>query len=100
MKRRPIFINMGRGLSIDEGALLDALENGDVRSAGLDVLTDEVPNLASNPLVGREDVIITPHMAFYSETSMRELQRISCENIVYYLTGQRDKVFKMVNEIK
>lgn len=100
MKQHPIFINMGRGLCIDEGDLLEALENGYVRGAGLDVLTDEVPNLAENPLVGREDVIITPHMAFYSETSMRELQRISCENIVYYLSGQPEKVFKFVNEVK
>lgn len=99
MKRKPIFINMGRGLSIDEGALLDALENGLVRGAGLDVLSDELPDLAANPLVGREDVIITPHMAFYSETSMRELQRISCENIVYYMTKQYDKVFKLVTQV-
>lgn len=100
MKRSPIFINLGRGLSVNELDLLDALEKGKIRSAGLDVLTDEIPDLAGNPLVGREDVIITPHMAFYSETSMRELQRISCENIVYYMKGQADKVFKMVNEVK
>lgn len=100
MRRSPIFINMGRGLCVDERALLKALENGYVRSAGLDVLRDEVPALADNPLTGREDVIITPHMAFYSETSMRELQRISCENIVYYMTGQYEKVFKMVNQVR
>lgn len=100
MKRHPIFINLGRGLSIDENDLLEALEKGIIRSAGLDVLTDEIPDLIANPLVGREDVIITPHMAFYSETSMRELQRISCENIIYYLKGQVDRVFKMVNEVR
>ncbi len=97
MKRKPILINLGRGLSVDEDALLEALDNGTVRSFGADVLYDETPDLANHPLVGRSDVIITPHSAFYSTTSLEDLMRLSCQNIVYYLTGEKDKVFKLVN---
>ncbi len=99
MKRAPIFINAGRGSSVNEGDLLIALEEGLIRGAGLDVLSEENPDLQGNKLLGRENVIITPHAAFYSETSMKELQRISCENIVYYLNGQKEKVSRIVNEI-
>lgn len=70
-----------------------------LRGAGLDVLDAENPDLEKCKLVGRENVIITPHAAFYSETSMKELQRISCENIVYYLNNEKDKVNIIVNEI-
>ena len=86
-------------MSVEEKDLTEALDTGLIRAAGLDVLTDETPNLVNNPLVGRENVIITPHMAFYSQSSMLDLQRISCENIVNYLNGHKEKVFKMVNEV-
>jgi len=96
MRKTPIFINAGRGSSVNEDDLLIALEEDLLRGAGLDVLAEENPNLEKNKLVGRENVIITPHAAFYSETSMRELQRISCENIVYYLNGEKEKVNRIV----
>ena len=97
MVRRPIFINLGRGRCIDESALIEALDGGRIRAFGADVLYDETPDLAHHPLVGRDDVIITPHSAFYSTTSMDDLMRLSCQNIVYYLRGEKDKVFKLVN---
>ena len=65
MARRPIFINLGRGLCVDEEALVDALDAGKLRAFGADVLYDETPDLAANKLVGRDNVIITPHSAFY-----------------------------------
>ncbi len=99
MKRKPIFINLGRGLSIDEDALVEALDSGLLRAFGADVLYDETPDLAHHPLVGRDNVIITPHAAFYSSSSMRDLQTLSCKNIAYFLNGEKDKVFKLVNEI-
>ncbi len=99
MEKTPIFLNLGRGLSINENDLADALDKGLVRAAGLDVLKDETPQLAGHILAGRENVIITPHAAFFSKQSFDDMQRISCENIVNYLTGHKDKVFKMVNEI-
>lgn len=99
MRRSPIFLNLGRGLSVDETALVEALEKGLVRGAGLDVLSDETPQLADHALVRRDNVIITPHSAFYSAQSMADLQRISCDNIVNFLTGRRQDVFRLVNAV-
>lgn len=99
MVRRPIFINLGRGLCVDESALVEALEDGRVRAFGADVLYNETPDLASNELVGRDNVIITPHSAFYSTTAIEDLERLSCENIVHFLKGEKEKVFKLVNQV-
>lgn len=99
MKKKPIFINAGRGSSVNEDDLLHAINENLLRGVGLDVLAEENPDLEKNKLVGKENVIITPHAAFYSETSMRELQRISCENIVYYLKGEKKKVNRIINDI-
>ncbi|MEG0778918.1 MAG: NAD(P)-dependent oxidoreductase [Oscillospiraceae bacterium] len=99
MKRSPIFLNLGRGLSIDEKDLAAALDSGAIRAAGLDVLRDETPKLKGHILSNRDNVIITPHAAFYSSQSMQDMQRFSCENIVNFLQGNKDKVFKLVNEV-
>lgn len=96
MVKHPYFINMARGAEVDESALVDALDTGRIKGAALDVLATEFPDLAHHPLVGRENVLVTPHTAFYSTDSVTALQQISCQNIVYYLTGQPDKVFKLV----
>jgi D-3-phosphoglycerate dehydrogenase len=97
MARRPDFVNMSRGMVVDEDALLGALESGRIRGYAADVLADETPDLARHPLVGREDVLLTPHSAFYSSTAMESLERLSCENIVHFLRGEKDRVFKLVN---
>ena len=96
MKRKPIFINVGRGDAVIEDDLAYALDNNLISGAGLDVLKGEGKCLENNKLLNRENVIITPHAAFYSEDSIKDLQRISCENVVYYLTGQVDKVCKII----
>lgn len=98
MKKHPYFLNVARGEAVDEKALIKALDNKWIKGAALDVLKEENPDLKANPLVKYENVCLTPHAAFYSETSMKELQRISCENIVYYMTKQYDKVFAVVNK--
>ncbi|RNL38797.1 hydroxyacid dehydrogenase [Paraeggerthella hongkongensis] len=99
MARKPLFINLGRGLCVDEDALVEALDEGRVRAFGADVLHDETPDLASSKLVGRDNVIITPHSAFYSTTAIEDLERLSCENIVHFLRGEKEKVFKLVNQV-
>lgn len=100
MKKKPIIVNVSRGAMIDEAALLDALNAGQVFGAGLDVLVEETnENTLKCPFVGREDVILTPHMAFYSDFSLYECQRIAAENLCYVLKGQQDRVFKMVNDV-
>lgn len=99
MARKPIFINLARGLCVDEPALLAALDSGQIRAFGADVLYDETPDLAANPLVGRDDVMLTPHSAFYSTTAIEDLERLSCRNIVHFLRGEKEKVFKLVNNV-
>lgn len=99
MKKKPIVINLGRGLCVDEPSLIDALDNGAIRAFGADVLRDEDPDLASHSLVGRDNVIITPHSAFYSTTSLEDMMRISTQNIVHFLRGEKDRIYKLVNEV-
>lgn len=69
-----------------------------IRGAGLDVLEAEKPELSGNPLLGRPNVILTPHSAFYSEDSMNRLQSVSADNLVYALKGDYGKVMKFVAE--
>ena len=98
MIRRPYFINMGRGPCVVETDLIRALQEGLLKGAALDVLADETPDLANHPLANRANVILTPHAAFYSQTSITELQRISTQNIVHYLRGEKKQVFKLVSD--
>ena len=100
MKKKPIIVNVSRGSMIDEEALLEALYNGQVFGAGLDVLVEETnENTLKCPFVGREDVVLTPHTAFYSDFALYECQRIGAENLCYILRGEQDKVFRMVNDV-
>ena len=96
MAKKPIFLNVARGGMVNEDDMLDALERGQISGAGLDVLYSESPDLTTNKLIGREDTIVTPHSAFFSNDSIEACERISIENITYYLAGERDKVFKLV----
>lgn len=97
--RQPLFINLGRGRCVDEPALIDALDAGLLRAVGTDVIADETASLAANKLCGRDNVIITPHAAFYSRNALEDLERQSAQNIVHFLKGEKDKVFKLVNRV-
>lgn len=92
IKNHPLFLNLGRGGSVDEAALVKALDAGILRGAGLDVLKAENPKLQKCPLLNRGNVIITPHSAFYSEQSLRELQTMSGKNLAYVLKGDFTEV--------
>lgn len=98
MLRRPLFLNMARGGSVDHEALVQSLDSGQVRGAGLDVLEEEMPKLEGHPLLGRDNVLITPHSSFYTAHSLHNLIRISSENIVHYLHGKYSQVNKIVNQ--
>ncbi|WP_245576002.1 C-terminal binding protein [Haloplanus natans] len=73
-----IVVNTARGRVLDEDALLDALDEGRLRGAGLDVLRTEPPG-DDDPLLGRDDVVVTPHAAWYSTRTARELRRLGTE---------------------
>lgn len=71
---------------VDTGALVEALENGQLSGAGLDVLEDE-PDVPAG-LRGCDDAIVTPHIAFSSLDSLRELRTRACEEVVRILSGE------------
>jgi len=96
MLRKPIVINCARGALIDEDALVKALDTGQISGAGLDVLTDESPDLRSLSLLGRPNVIVTPHVAFYSDASILDNRRISTMNIRNFLDGKDNDVRRYV----
>lgn len=99
MKKKPLIINAGRGAIINEDALSKALDEGLIRGAGLDVLEEEDPDLEKSKLIGRNNVIITPHVAYYSQTSQYEIQKLSAKNIDTYLKGEYDKL-SIVNAVR
>ena len=86
MKPTAYLVNTARGPIIDEAALAAALDAKQIAGAALDVMTQEPP--VGSPLVGRDDVLITPHTSFYSEESLIELQTKAAQEVVRVLTGQ------------
>ena len=87
MKKTALLVNTGRGGLVDEDALLHALENHQIGGAALDVLETE-PVAADHALLRCERVIITPHAAYYSETSQQELRRRTLLNVTELLQGR------------
>jgi len=86
MKRGAYIVNTARGPIIDEAALAEALDSGQIAGVGLDVMTQEPP--PTSPLFGRDNVIITPHTSFYSEESLVELQVKAAQEVVAVLSGK------------
>jgi len=86
MKSSAVVINTGRGPLVDEQALADALNNGTIAGAGLDVLSTEPPS-ADNPLLGAKNCVITPHVAWSSIEARSRLIAIAADNLSAYLEG-------------
>jgi D-3-phosphoglycerate dehydrogenase len=86
MKPTAHLINTARGSIVDEEALAQALDEGRLAGAALDVLSQEPPS--TSPLFGRDNVILTPHMSFYSAESLIDLQSKAAEEVVRVLTGE------------
>lgn len=76
-----ILLNVSRGGLIDDGALVAALDAGRLSAAALDVL-DEEPPRPGHPLVGRDDVVLTPHVAYFSRFTEVEYVRVQAQNAV------------------
>lgn len=86
MKPTAYLINTSRGAVIDEAALSQALAEGWIAGAALDVLSREPPD-PSDPLLTLDNVIVTPHVAFNSRTAIEELEQKAAEHVVQVLRG-------------
>lgn len=87
MKNTAVVINVARGPVVSEEDLIWALENHEIAGAALDVMEQEPPK-KDNPLFGFDNVLITPHTAWYSEESQAVLQRTPAEEVVRVLNGE------------
>jgi D-3-phosphoglycerate dehydrogenase / 2-oxoglutarate reductase len=88
MKKDAFLINTARGPLIDEPALAAALDSGHLGGAALDVVTTE-PLAKDSPLLHRENVILTPHTAFYSVEALEELQTKCATDVARVLSGEK-----------
>ena len=87
MKPGSYLVNCARGVLVDQDALLDALDRGHLAGAGLDV-TVPVPLPAGHSLLGREDVIVTPHVASGTGAGRRRLYEHAIDNALAALRGE------------
>lgn len=87
MKRTAFLINASRGAVVDEEALYKVLKEKRIACASLDVMEREPPS-RGNPLLKLDNVIVTPHMAWYSTASLTEIQSKAGKEVKRVLTGQ------------
>ena len=87
MKPDAVLINVCRGRVVDEAALIRSLRQGKIAGAGLDVLEEE-PTPADNPLLDMDNVVVTPHMASFSQESMEKSSAFAIQNAARVLAGQ------------
>ena len=90
MKPGAYLINTARGGLVDTAALLRALDEGEIAGAALDVLEVEPPE-KGDELVSHERVIVTPHVAWYSEESYETLKSEAAREVVRVLSGERPR---------
>ena len=87
MKKTAIIVNTARGPLIDEKDLIEALDNKEIGGAGLDVVETE-PLPEDSALIGRDNVILAPHTAFYSVEALEELQTKAASDVARVLNGE------------
>jgi D-3-phosphoglycerate dehydrogenase len=87
MKRSAYFINVSRGPVVDEAALIEALRDGRIAGAGLDVFEQE-PVDPANPLLAMENVIVTPHALCWTDECFHNMASIGLASIVDALSGR------------
>lgn len=95
MKPRAVLINTGRGPLVDDQALADALNEGRIAAAGIDVLTQEPPRQGS-PLIGARNCFITPHIAWATLAARQRLMAIALDNVKAFIAGSPQNVVRNV----
>src|SRR5262249_48408073 len=95
MKRSAILVNTARGPIVSDRALCRAITEGWIAGAALDDLEEEPAKYRGwkpdHPLLRLDNVIVTPHVAYYSEQSIRMVRTIAANEVVRVLTGQRPR---------
>ncbi|WP_349666832.1 NAD(P)-dependent oxidoreductase [Lacrimispora sp.] len=89
MKQGAYIINAARGPVVDSEALAEALNNGYLAGAGIDVFENEPPIDTSHPLLNCKNTIVTPHIAFASAESMKLRAQIVFENLKKWMEGEQ-----------
>lgn len=92
MKKTAILINVARGPVVDSRALADALNEGRIAGAGIDVFETEPPLDVNHPLLHTPNTIVTPHVAFASKESMALRAQIVFDSLDSFLTGKQVNV--------
>lgn len=87
MKRTAYLINTSRGAVVDQEVLVLALQEGWIAGAGLDVLEEEPP-ATNNPLLKMDNVVLTPHTSYYSDSAVQELPIRCGSEVAKVLTGR------------
>jgi phosphoglycerate dehydrogenase-like enzyme len=93
MKADAVLVNTSRGAVVDEDALVDALRTGPLAAAGLDVFAVE-PIPAGNPLLGLDNVVLTPHVTWYTADTMRRYLEHAVDNCLRLRDGR-----ELVNKV-
>ncbi len=92
MKKSAILINVARGPVVVSQDLADALNNGVIAAAGIDVFDKEPPLDLSEPLLNCKNCLVTPHVAFASQESMSLRAEIVFENLARWMAGNQQNV--------
>jgi glyoxylate reductase len=87
MKPSALVINSGRGGLINQAALLEAVRNGQIAGAGLDV-TDPEPPAPDDPILNEPRILVTPHIGSASVVARTGMTRVCVENILAVLRGE------------
>ena len=92
MKKTALLINAARGPVVDSKALADALKEGRIAGAGIDVFGGEPPIASDHPLLNAPNVILAPHIGFATQEAMEKRAVIAFKNVQAYLAGKPQNV--------
>jgi phosphoglycerate dehydrogenase-like enzyme len=92
-----VLVNTSRGPIVDESALVDALRSGHLSAAGLDVFAEE-PVPADNALLALDNVVLTPHVTWYTVDTMRRYLEMAVDNCRRLRDGTT--LVHLVNEVR
>lgn len=94
MKRSAILINTARGPVVDSEALAEALNQGVIAGAGIDVFETEPPISKDHPLLNAKNIIATPHVAFATKEALVKRAEIVFDNVAKWVNGKPQNVMK------